>query len=77
MQMIYAYLVTDLIVGVLAYREAGSFASKNGRTPWGMPQWAWALVAGALGLVFGSILLLIARRTTKPGVTPEAVVASQ
>jgi drug/metabolite transporter (DMT)-like permease len=60
------WLVGGVLVAVVAYREAVNFAKQNGRTPWDMPPWAWALVAGVLGLLLGAILLVIARRTTKP-----------
>jgi hypothetical protein len=58
--------VMALLVGFVAYREAIGFARKNGRTPWDWPPMAWAVVAGALGLLVGGLLLLIARRTTQP-----------
>jgi hypothetical protein len=69
------WIVMGVIVGFIAYREAGSFARHNGRTPWDIPAWGWALLAGGLGLLVGGILLVIARRTTKPVSAPYGTVA--
>jgi hypothetical protein len=60
------WLVLSVLVALVAYREAVNFAKQNGRTPWDMPPWMWAVTAGVLGLLLGGILLVIARRTTKP-----------
>jgi hypothetical protein len=66
------WLVLSLLIGFVAYREATSFAAKNGRTPWNWPPMVWALVAALLGLFLGALLLVIARRTTQPLDAPAA-----
>ena len=63
-----ALLLLAVGVAVLAYRESESFARKNGVTPWRIPSWAWALI-GFASLVLCAVLLVIARRTTKPPVS--------
>jgi hypothetical protein len=49
-------------------RAATSFQQRWGRTPWGMPPWAWLLVGLILGVI-GAALYLIAHATTKRGLT--------
>lgn len=59
------YLVAPLIGAVLGYRSATQFAATNGRVPWGWPPAAWAVVVG-VSLLFGGLLIIVARRTSKP-----------
>ena len=59
------YIVIGCVFGYLGFHEARSFQRKNGRSPWGWDPLIWG-VALFLSLLIGGILLLIARRTTKP-----------
>lgn len=63
--MSVVFLVIACGVAALAYRESESFKRKNGVTPWHWPSWVWALL-GLLSLVLCAVLLVIARRRTKP-----------
>jgi hypothetical protein len=63
--MSVAFFVLGCVVAVIAYRESESFKRNNGVTPWHWPSWVWALV-GLLSLVLCAVLLVIARRNTKP-----------
>jgi Protein of unknown function (DUF2510) len=58
-------LVISCVFALVAYMESENFKRKNGVTPWHWPSWLWA-VAGFLSLVLAAVLLLIARRRTKP-----------
>ena len=69
------YLILGALFGLLAYREARSFREKNGVAPWRMDPVAWGVIVFVSGLLIGGILLLIARRTTKPAVDPGSVWA--
>ena len=68
------YLVIGSAVAFLAYRESESFKKKNGVTPWHWPSWLWAAV-GFFSLILAAVLLVIARRNTKP-VQPAGVQGS-
>lgn len=59
------YLVFALVFGYLGFREARGCAVSKGRPPWGVAPAVWSLALGA-SLFFGGVLLIIARRTTKP-----------
>jgi Protein of unknown function (DUF2510) len=58
-------LVIGLVVGYFAYRSSEKFKWRNNVTPWHIPSLVWGLI-GFLSLLLCVILLLIARRTTKP-----------
>lgn len=59
------FLVIAAGVALLAYRESENFRRNNGVTPWRIPSVVWAIL-GFLSLFICAILLVIARRTTKP-----------
>jgi hypothetical protein len=62
----YAYVLLGLVFAALAYREAAKFQKHNGVSPWRWDPWAWAIIVFLTGILIGGILLLVARRTTKP-----------
>ena len=59
----------------LGIRESRNFEKKTGRTPWDLPSWAWGALVG-MSLLIGGVLLMIARRTTKPSWQPPVVSGS-
>ena len=59
-------LVVAALFGYAGYREARGFARRTGRPPWGWDPIIWGLIVFFGGIIIGAILLVIARRTTKP-----------
>jgi F0F1-type ATP synthase assembly protein I len=57
-------LILGIVIGIALMRAATGFRQRFGRTPWGMPPWAWLLVGLILGVI-GAALYLIAHATTK------------
>jgi hypothetical protein len=74
-RMLVVILVVGLLVGVLAYRDAGAFKAKNGVAPWRLDPIAWGAIVFVTGLLIGGVLYLMARRTTKPAVLSDSVWA--
>ena len=54
-------LVIGLVFGFAGYQEAGRFAKRHGRTPWGWAPVVWGIVC-FLSFLIGLVLLAIAER---------------
>jgi hypothetical protein len=59
-------LLLGAVFGLLAAKEAHNFQQKNGVAPWRLDPVLWGVIVFLTGLLIGGILLIIARRTTKP-----------
>ncbi|MDQ6648502.1 MAG: hypothetical protein M3Z02_00030 [Actinomycetota bacterium] len=69
MSIMYAWVWLIPLFFWLGMRESKNFEQKTGRTPWDLPSWAWGLLTG-MSLLIGGVLLMIARRTTRPRSQP-------
>jgi len=65
MERLVIALVLGCIIAPLAYRESESYRRTNGVTPWHLPSALWAFL-GFVSFLLCAVLLVIARRTTKP-----------
>ncbi|MBV9871062.1 MAG: hypothetical protein JO214_10615 [Frankiaceae bacterium] len=59
--MLGVQLAFAALFAVAGYQESRRFARTYGRSPWGWPDWLWALVLGFSWLI-GIVLLAIAER---------------
>jgi Na+/melibiose symporter-like transporter len=57
-------LVIGAVIGIVIMRAANTFKGTWGRTPWGIPSWAWFIIGFIFGVI-GAILYLISQATTK------------
>jgi hypothetical protein len=64
-----AQLVLMLLFAAAGFHHSRHLERKYGRTAWGLPHWAWAIIAG-FSLLLGALLLYIAERQLKRQPTP-------
>ena len=65
--VLFVVIAFDVLIAVIATREARGFQRRHGRPPWGWPPMVWSLVS-LCSLLVGAVLIAIARKTDRVAV---------